>query len=275
MKKLSGFTLPFFILTCGGLIYLCWRPQSIVMFHWIAAIGLTDALQALRGAAIAGRLMVPDIVIYSVPGGLWLFSLLWLNNCVLASTPRLALFVGTLVSGTALAMELGQGLGVVPGTFDWSDLLCLALASLLLAFPARRANCRTLTVSTPKALALGGVIVIYGLLAGGSVDTKSSAETSKAICQITNINGEPDAQVIDGEMDAGVMVRFTVTNIGERGTIKVETRLSTSEGQWSKKQSLVFDAGESMNLEYFFHQPTINAANIQYSSRCAPRPTSD
>jgi len=87
--------------------------------------------------------------------------------------------------------------------------------------------------------------------------------TSEASGAISDLTLKGDTGVIDGEPDYGINVKFTVTNNGEDGILTLTTRLSTSEGEWSRQQKLSFSAGQSMTLSYFFHEPTINATNVQ------------
>ena len=71
-------------------------------------------------------------------------------------------------------------------------------------------------------------------------------------------------------MDAGVKVSLTVTNVGEAGIINIRPHINTSEGEWSRSQDIQFRSGESMNLSYFFDEPTINATNIQCTVAVSP-----
>ena len=77
-------------------------------------------------------------------------------------------------------------------------------------------------------------------------------------------------RVMRNEPDAGVNLSFRIKNVGKSGVIKITPRLSTSEGEWTREQTLKFDAGESKHLTYFFHEPTINAENIECYVRASP-----
>lgn len=121
-------------------------------------------------------------------------------------------------------------------------------------------NSKRLAVSL---IGLAGFI----LLALGSEDVK---ETSNAKGQVSNVRCKPDVGLINGEPDAGVTMTLTVKNVGEPGYIRVTPTLSASEGEWSRKQKLQFDAGESMNLTYFFPEPTVNEASFQCRAHVSP-----
>ncbi len=107
----------------------------------------------------------------------------------------------------------------------------------------------------------------FVLLGLGSIDSNAS---SKAKANITNLKGVWDVRSINNELDYGLQVTFTVTNIGEYGIIKVAPWLTCSEGEWSKTQSLTFNAGETMNLTYFFDEPTVNVTNAQFGVKYSP-----
>jgi len=108
------------------------------------------------------------------------------------------------------------------------------------------------------------VMAFYLGLAAGS------ETTSKASCQLSTIETEPDVGIVNGEPDAGVRVGFTLRNAGQAGPIQVDVRLSTSEGEFSRSQSITADGNGSRRLRYFFHEPTINAENIQAQVTCRP-----
>lgn len=69
--------------------------------------------------------------------------------------------------------------------------------------------------------------------------------------------------IVNGQLDAGIMVTLTVKNNGESGFINIYPKINTSEGEWHRSQNVQFGAGESKTLTYFFDEPTINATNIQ------------
>jgi hypothetical protein len=104
------------------------------------------------------------------------------------------------------------------------------------------------------------------------------AETQRAIdAALSTADGtgsslaiSEDTRVVGGEFDYGFNVTFTVTNVGEAGIVTVSPWLSCSEGEWSRLQRLNMQAGESVTLSYFFHEPTVNAANVYYGAEINP-----
>src|SRR5947207_14086979 len=63
-------------LLTGSVIYIFFRPTSLLMFHWAASIGLMDPIERLRShpPLATGRLL--PWVIYSLPFACWVFSYL-------------------------------------------------------------------------------------------------------------------------------------------------------------------------------------------------------
>jgi hypothetical protein len=115
----------------GGLIYILWRDTSLRMFDWAREIGIFGAINVSRDAAHNLFKMVPEFVVYSVPDALWTFSFARFN-CALCTRGA---HVGWLAVAPVISLgsELGQSVGIVPGTFDWLDLLLCCFA-LFLAF---------------------------------------------------------------------------------------------------------------------------------------------
>jgi hypothetical protein len=94
--------------------------------------------------------------------------------------------------------------------------------------------------------------------------------SSRANAQLEKSTWEDDIEIRDGWPDAGVRTKMDVTNIGKRGMILVAVTLSCSEGEWGREQKMLFEEGERRIVEFFFHEPTINATNIQTRTRLIP-----
>ena len=91
-----------------------------------------------------------------------------------------------------------------------------------------------------------------------------------ADAKISNLSFEPNSGIVNGQLDFGYKVSFTIENIGKRGAVTISPKISCSEGEWTRTQTLNLDVGESHNLTYFFHEPTINATNIECSAKILP-----
>ena len=125
-------------LMVGGLIYLLWRAESLVMFQWVDALGGTEVLRACRAWASPVRSFIPEWVAYSIPDAMWVyactahFGVIWRG--VSGWYSRVWRWLGWVL---AFGGELGQGLGLVPGTFDWMDLLLVSVAAACAALRLR------------------------------------------------------------------------------------------------------------------------------------------
>src|SRR5687767_7235487 len=58
----------------GGLIYICWRDPTLLMFKWFGTVGLTTLVNELRDAWGPGGASLPGWVLYSLPDGLWVYA---------------------------------------------------------------------------------------------------------------------------------------------------------------------------------------------------------
>jgi hypothetical protein len=97
----------------------------------------------------------------------------------------------------------------------------------------------------------------------------ASEPASQANCKVGDVSVEPDVVILDGP-DAGFKVSFPIENAGKDGTVSIKVRLSTSEGTFERQQDLSLSAGASRQLAYSFHEPTINATNVQAIVNCTP-----
>lgn len=110
-----------------------------------------------------------------------------------------------------------------------------------------------------------GVILAVGLLAYVGAHDESNASA-----RVDQVHADYDFCVVNGEPDAGVVVKGTITNVGQQGAIRVKVHLSTSEGEWDREQNVVFHAGEQKELRWLFHEPTINVSNVQSVVSASP-----
>jgi hypothetical protein len=119
-------------LTLGGMIYISWRPSSLVMFRWIESIGLNPIVTILRDNLETGATHVAHWILYSLPQGLWIYSLtiflgmIWYDY---ASWCRTIILIYSLF--ISISVEMLQLLDSTPGTFDIADLALNISASIV------------------------------------------------------------------------------------------------------------------------------------------------
>ena len=117
-------------LAAGGLIYIIYRYEGLLMFAWFRRLGLDGCVAALRSAC-GGRAM-GGWAVYSLPAGLWLLAYLLVMDAVWAGAGGVVrkVFLSALPVA-AVASELLQLCGWLSGTFDWLDLAGYGAAVVL------------------------------------------------------------------------------------------------------------------------------------------------
>lgn len=124
-------TLSILALVAGGSVYLLWRSPTLWMFGWCEALGFGGHLADIR--AIAAHYEPPPWMLYSFPDGAWAFAGTMTMRGIWASAQgRVKVFWVALIPALAIGSEIGQGFGIVPGGFDFNDLVaCIAAVSLV------------------------------------------------------------------------------------------------------------------------------------------------
>lgn len=119
-------------LVIGGVVYVCWRDPSLVMFDWFSFLGVGSVLDQLRQITLPYGKLLPGWAIYSVPDALWVYATIMFMDCIWIRSEtrsfnrRLWLASGPLL---VIAIELGQLAGIVHGTFDLFDIAFSGAAS--------------------------------------------------------------------------------------------------------------------------------------------------
>ena len=114
----------------AGFIYLFFRTTDTVIFKITNSVISSDVLIGLR-LFFQKNLNLTSAVIYSLPGGLWLYSfsnlvLIFFNKNQKIQYQLTLLFLFLIVC----TLELFQYLNLTDGTFDLIDLLFYSLAIL-------------------------------------------------------------------------------------------------------------------------------------------------
>jgi hypothetical protein len=113
-------------LVLGVVAYVAWRTTEVRVVTWIPH----GVVTVLRGTV--GRIPMPRVVTGSLPDAAWG----WAFGAALALVWRArawsekAIWLG--VGGAlAIGVEIGQGVGVIPGVFDWIDLVSIGVGYAL------------------------------------------------------------------------------------------------------------------------------------------------
>ena len=122
-------------LVIGTLAYAAWRSSDVRVVAWLSRI-------APRGVAATqgtGAAHVPAMFVGSLPDAAWAWafgaslSLVWYGRTWREKAAWLG--AGALI---ALFAEIGQAIGIVPGTFDVVDLAAIAVGFAIGAWLAGR-----------------------------------------------------------------------------------------------------------------------------------------
>lgn len=128
-KKIIIGTLPVIV---GGLIYLTYRTDTLIMFGWFKKIGLKDTIEFLRSNQLLQSLIIPNWVKFSLPDALWLFSFTYVTLFIWDNKmSKQSIFWIFLAPFIGIFSEAGQLIGIIPGTFDKIDLILLLIAAIL------------------------------------------------------------------------------------------------------------------------------------------------
>lgn len=96
----------------GTAVYVGWRSTNLLIFDWMAIIGIPD--NVFRPSVNLSQSML-----YSFPDGCWVFAG---TSWMLFIWRRISPWVFA-VAILGIGSELGQGIGLVPGTFEWNDIV--------------------------------------------------------------------------------------------------------------------------------------------------------
>lgn len=115
----------------GGLIYLIFRADNLIMFSWIKYLGMDVYLNNIRVAY--GDYSIYTWVKYNLPASLWLFSYLYIIKGIWHGQSKNILYYLFLsvVPIMAFGSELLQLFSIIPGTFDSADMIGYTLAIIV------------------------------------------------------------------------------------------------------------------------------------------------
>lgn len=120
-----------FPICIGGLIYIIWRDQSLLMFKWFEVMNIDKFVHLIRNH-ISVMYTPPNWFIYSLPDGLWLYSVTYFYVSIWyrknTNIMYFWFYIGPLIG---IGSEIMQLFHILPGTFTVIDLLFLTFASIM------------------------------------------------------------------------------------------------------------------------------------------------
>ena len=108
------------------MIYVAFRTESLAMFTWFRTLHLNGLVERVRN--MASGVQLPYFVKYCLPNGLWIASYILATDALVEKN---RLLWALTLPGIAILFEFLQIWGIIPGTFDLGDLLCLIIPSVL------------------------------------------------------------------------------------------------------------------------------------------------
>jgi hypothetical protein len=115
-------------LIIGGIIYMIYRSEKLILFEWCTRIGFNEVISFLRQNF---SFQLPEWIKFNLPDALWLFSftslliIIWKREVNKGS-----LFFILLPLFISFCWEFGQYAEIINGTFDIKDLLFYTIATL-------------------------------------------------------------------------------------------------------------------------------------------------
>lgn len=174
--KTSTFCIAFLCVFMCGMMYISFRPDTLKMFHFFKVFGVLDFLEELQH----NPARVPSWMLYNLPDGIWLFAYSILIGSFWNFKIKDCWMFILVMPSICIPHEILQGLGIMHGTYDPSDVLAYMLAIIAgfsyvylahnLAFKKvdrverRRSSTRKLMLTTT-------CFALFVLLAIGSDDT--------------------------------------------------------------------------------------------------------
>ena len=119
MLKNSVFIHVLTPLLIGGMIYILFRNESLIMFNWFDNLGVLEQIKELRAAINPMKSILPTWIYYSLADGLWTYA--FVSAYLIYYKVDYWLLLPFLLS---IGVEILQYLQLFQGTFDVIDLLC-------------------------------------------------------------------------------------------------------------------------------------------------------
>ena len=121
--------LALFILVIGGLIYIVYRSENLLMFKWFDYLCISDYIMYFRDTC--SKYSIPNFIQYSLPDGLWALSYMMIMGTIWDDRNLQKLLLVYTVPLVAITLELSQIFFSTLGTFDILDILSYSMAIII------------------------------------------------------------------------------------------------------------------------------------------------
>lgn len=185
-------------LLAGAAIYLLLSPARRIFFEWLPEIPNAP---------------LHSWIVYSLPDGLWAFSLVLFLLFALRGG---AFVVATFATSAALMPEFLQGLHIFPGTFDWIDVIFILLSGGTAA-----GGRKLFAVKSDggfyslRPVMAGGGIIVFMILAMGTSEDKPYRVKKRA----TNTTNHPMTVYVSMSSQPNRLVTIYADSTNTRDTI--------------------------------------------------------
>jgi len=132
------FCLSMILLATGSLLYIVFRPASLLLFRWVDFLGVMGPIEDLRSFFKIFEDRIPFVVVYSLPFAFWVTGYLFAIEAIWGDSSkreRHIWFWG--VPLISLSSEFCQYFHLIPGVFDKFDILTIVLAILFVFIPSK------------------------------------------------------------------------------------------------------------------------------------------
>lgn len=129
MREFKNIVSSIVPLIIGGMLYLGYRSQELLMFRWANYLGLSRIVNSWRKFCF--QYPLPEWCYYALPDGLWLLSYILLINIIWNSHTWKSIIWIYALPAIAITSELLQLLNPYFGTFDIMDIVCYLGAVIL------------------------------------------------------------------------------------------------------------------------------------------------
>lgn len=118
------------MLFIGGIIYIKYRPHTLILFSWIELLKIDDLLPVDKTIFNSNSSFI-KFVVFSLPNGLWLLSCILLIGIIWERSALAFLWYATSFSLISIFAEILQLLNVIKGTFDIVDIFVVLCSYLV------------------------------------------------------------------------------------------------------------------------------------------------
>lgn len=134
-------------LLVGSILYILFRPTTLLMFHWAKLVGLEESIGIMRIWANDFDKYLPAWSILSLPFALWVLSYMFFTNYIWKESTSLLRYVWFYsLPIIAIFTELSQSIHIISGHFDIGDLIALIFAIILGFFMTHHSPLRRTTI---------------------------------------------------------------------------------------------------------------------------------